>query len=177
MSQEKKENTVIIFIGDNGTPNQVAQEYNSRRVKGTIYQGGINVPMIISGKNVTRFNETENALINTSDLFATIANIVGVEVPKINDSQSFNELLSNSEAKTRDFIYAEAGSSSSNSDITIRNNTHKYIQFSNGSEAFYNLSIDPYETINLLNSNPLPLSDSDNLIKEELVTKLLEIRN
>ena len=116
-------------------------------------------------------------MINSTDLFATIANIAGVKVSEVNDSQSFNELLSNSEAKTRDYIYSEAGESATLLDVTIRNNTHKYIQFSTGSEAFYNLSIDPLETINLLNSNRLPLSDSDKLIKEELVTKLLEIRN
>ncbi|MBT8318480.1 MAG: sulfatase-like hydrolase/transferase, partial [Lutibacter sp.] len=38
LSQEEKENTVIIFIGDNGTPQQVAQEYNSSRTKGSLYQ-------------------------------------------------------------------------------------------------------------------------------------------
>ena len=40
MSQEERDNTLIIFIGDNGTPNQVRQEYANRRVKGTVYQGG-----------------------------------------------------------------------------------------------------------------------------------------
>lgn len=57
MTQAEKDNTIIIFIGDNGTPNQVAQDYRGTRVKGTVYQGGVNVPMIVSGKNVTRFNQ------------------------------------------------------------------------------------------------------------------------
>lgn len=77
MSTEEKDNTIIIFIGDNGTPNKVAQEYTSTRVKGAVYQGGVNVPMIISGKNVIRTNSSEDALINTTDLFATIADIAG----------------------------------------------------------------------------------------------------
>lgn len=177
MSPEEKDNTVIIFIGDNGTPAKVAQENNSqKKAKGSLYQGGINVPMIISGKNVSRINQTEDALINTSDLFATIASIAGVPTSKINDSQNFIELLSNSSTSIRDYVYSETGSNSGNSGYTIRNNTHKYIYFANESEALYNLSVDPLETENLLNSKHLPLSSADDLIKEELVAKLNEIR-
>lgn len=172
LSQEEKDNTVIIFIGDNGTPQQVAQEYNPIRTKGTIYQGGINVPMIISGKDVNRFNATEDALINTTDLFATISNIAGVEISEINDSQNFKELLSDSNSSKRDYIYAEA----SNLDYTIRNNTHKYIHFEDGTEKFYNLSTDPLEIINLMHPNQLPLNNSNELIKNELILKLNEIR-
>ena len=172
LSQEEKDNTVIIFIGDNGTPQQVAQEYNPIRTKGTIYQGGINVPMIISGKDVNRFNATEDALINTTDLFATISNIAGVEISEINDSQNFKELLSDSNSSKRDYIYAEE----SNLDYTIRNNTHKYIHFEDGTEKFYNLSTDPLESINLMHPTQLPLNNSDELIKDELILKLNEIR-
>ena len=52
MSQEERDNTFIVFIGDNGTPNQVVQTYPNRRAKNSLYQGGVNVPMVISGKNV-----------------------------------------------------------------------------------------------------------------------------
>jgi len=173
LSQEEKENTIIIFIGDNGTPQQVAQEYNPLRTKGSLYQGGINVPMIISGKGVTRFNDTEDALINTTDLFATIAAIAGVEVDKINDSQNFKELLSNSNSGKREYVYAE----SSDLNYTIRNNTHKYIHFENGNEKFYDLSIDPLESTNLMHANQLPLSNTNELIKDELILKVNEIRN
>jgi len=34
------ENTLIILIGDNGTPNQVLQNYPDLRGKSTLYQGG-----------------------------------------------------------------------------------------------------------------------------------------
>ncbi|MFD1293155.1 sulfatase-like hydrolase/transferase [Lutibacter holmesii] len=171
LTEEAKENTVIIFIGDNGTPNQVAQEYNTRRVKGSLYQGGINIPMIIAGKNVTRVNTVENTLINTTDLFATIANIAGIKVDKIHDSQSFYTTFSNSSSETREFAYAE-----DDLNATIRNNTHKYMIFNDGSEALYNLNEDPFETINLLSQNRLPLSTSNEAIKTQLVKKLKEIR-
>ncbi len=176
MTQDEKNNTVIIFIGDNGTPQQVTQEYNPLRVKGTLYQGGINVPMITSGKGVSRFNAIEDALINTTDLFATIANIAGIPVDKINDSQNFKELLSNDNSGSRDYAYSEVGYESEKSDYTIRNKTHKYIVFEDGTEKLYNLSIDPLELINLMHINQLPLNSTDELIKEELILELNEIR-
>ncbi|MFK5974076.1 MAG: sulfatase-like hydrolase/transferase [Flavobacteriaceae bacterium] len=176
LNAEELDNTLIIFIGDNGSPNQVVQEYNSNRVKGTVYQGGINVPLIIAGEGVTRNNSTEAALINSTDLFATIASIAGISVSNTNDSQSFIGLLTDENSSTRDYVYAEIGKSSGGSDYTIRNQTHKYIKFDTGTEALYNLSQNPLESPNLLHANQLPLSDANEAIKNELLTKLAEIR-
>ncbi|MDG1729524.1 MAG: sulfatase-like hydrolase/transferase [Algibacter sp.] len=171
LSDAEKENTVIIFMGDNGTPGKVAQEYNSRRAKGSIYQGGVNVPMVISGKNVSRINASEDALINTTDLYATIADIAGAGTTDVHDSKSFKGLLSDSSSEKRAYTYTE------NNDYTVRNATHKYIYFNNGSEALYNLSNNRLENPNLLNANRLPLSTENSMIKDELTSKLQEIRN
>lgn len=175
MSQAEKDNTIIIFLGDNGTPNQVLQEYS--RGKGTMYQGGINVPMVVAGKGVTRFNQEDNALINTTDLFATIAELSGLSLDEIHDSKSFKGLFTDANAVTRDYIFIEDGNDDGSVDFTIRNGTHKYMLFEDESEAFFNLSNDPMEAINLMSSSQLPLSTGDNTIKNELVTKLAEIRN
>ena len=150
INEEVLNNTTIIFIGDNGTPNQVAQQFNSRRVKGTLYKGGINVPMIISGSQVSRKNEEEDALINTTDLFTTISELCGINNLNMHDSKSFKKLLNNSfDINSREYIYSEIG----NENYTIRNSTHKYIRFEDGSEALYNLSVNEFENPNLLNPN------------------------
>jgi len=172
MTPEEKDNTVIIFIGDNGTPNQVAQEYGSNHAKGTLYQGGINVPMIISGKGVNRINQTEDALVNTTDLFATIADIAETGTTEINDSKSFKTLFETSNENFRDYIYTEIGDDSGISDSAIRNTTHKYILFEDGTESLFNLYEDPFENINLLIQ---PLSVSDMNIYNELKSKLNSI--
>jgi arylsulfatase A-like enzyme len=176
MTQEEKDNTVIIFIGDNGTPNQVVQEYSSQRAKGSVYQGGVNVPMVVSGLDVSRMNQTEDALINTTDLFTTVAEITGAGGSSINDSQSFMPLLTDANATKREYVYTEIGKDTGGFDYTIRNATHKYILFDNGSEALYNLVNNPLENPNLLNPAQLPLSASDSTIKDELTAKVAEIR-
>ena len=44
-----RSNTVVVFMGDNGTPRQVVQApYHRSQAKGSLYQGGINVPMVIA---------------------------------------------------------------------------------------------------------------------------------
>jgi arylsulfatase A-like enzyme len=176
MSDEEKDNTILIFIGDNGTPNAVVQDYISQRAKGTVYQGGVNVPMIISGKDVNRINQIEDALINTTDLFATIADLAGTGTSQINDSKSFKELLTTSNSNFRNYVYTEIGRDTGESDYTIRNATHKYIRFDDGSEALYNLSVNPLENPNLLNASQLPLSDSDSAMKDDLINELNTIR-
>jgi len=178
MTQEERDNTLIVFVGDNGTPSEVVQVYSSNRAKGSIYQGGVNVPMVISGKNVTRINETEDALISTTDLFATIADVAGAGSSDTGDSHSFVGLLSSGNAIGRDFVYTEKyNAQTQGTDYTIRNATHKYIYFNSGAEALYNLDENPFESPNLLNENQIPLSASDTEIKINLTTELSIIRD
>lgn len=172
MSQEEKENTIIIFIGDNGTPSQVVQGYERRRAKGTVYQGGVNVPMVVSGKNISRIHENDNSLINTTDLFATIANMAGVVGSEINDSKNFYNVLTVENTNERAYTFAQSVNGSGNSDYAIRNETHKYIEFANGTEALYNLTVTPLEDSNLMDSS---LSDDDVTIKNILTGKLSDL--
>ena len=63
--------------------------------------------MIISGNNVTRMNTIEDALINTTDIFATVADIAGTNTTEINDSKSFKNLLSGSNNDFWSYVYSE----------------------------------------------------------------------
>jgi len=173
MTPEERNNTVIIFIGDNGAPNRVAQApFSNATVKGTVYQGGINTPMYISGKGVSRTGE-EDALVNATDLFATIATMAGVNVDQINDSKNFNALLSSSNAASRDFIYAEMENGNIE-EWSIRNAQYKLIERGNGEKELYDLFEDPYEATDLLLQD---LSASASQAKTELETELVNIRN
>ncbi|CAI8434601.1 MAG: Choline-sulfatase [Flavobacterium sp. SCGC AAA160-P02] len=172
LTPEERANTIIIFIGDNGTPNQVTQlPYIAMRSKGSIYQGGVNVPMVISGLGVTRMGEREAALIHTTDLFATISEISGVSTQEIHNSHSFYDLLSDSNATTREFVYTER--SSNGVSYAIRNSSYKLIVHENGGQEFYNLSVDPYETNDLIGTT---LSSSALTAKNDLEVEATNIR-
>lgn len=132
--------------------------------------------MVISGKNVTRVNAIEDALINTTDLFATISELAGNSTSEIHDSKSFKEMLTSSNVTTRDYVYAERGPVGAQ-DYTIKNSTHKYMYLNNGTERFYDLSDNPLESPSLLNANQLPLSAENSAIMDELIAELNSIRN
>lgn len=168
---EERENTLIIFIGDNGTPNQVAQlPYTSMTVKGSLYQGGINTPMFVSGKGVSRTGVDSN-LITSTDLYSTIAQIGGSPDAQIHDSKSFYSLFSESKA-IRKFQYCEKDDG--NSDLwTISNGNYKIIEDANGDQEMYDLSTDPYEKLDLLQSN---LNAIQQAVKVELEAELVAIR-
>ena len=175
MSDEEKANTVIIFIGDNGTPKKVAQYANtSKHRKGSIYQGGINVPMVISGNGV-RIGRESNALISTTDLFATIAEIGGVSVSSINDSESFKGLLYDENAEKREFVYVEVPGDNNNGSYAVRNATYKLIhEIDTGKEEMYHLINDKYETTDLLLKNAL--STEETQAKTALQNEALRVR-
>ena len=170
--ENERNNTIIIFIGDNGTPNQVAQSpYSSSTVKGSIYQGGINTPLFVSGQGVTRIGDEDDNLITSSDLFATIAQIAGSPTSEINDSKSFQPLFTEP-SKIRNFQYSELNNGTNNI-WTISNGEYKLFVFANGNEEMYNLSLDPYEENDLLLGT---LNTMQQTAKTELESELLEIR-
>lgn len=170
--EEDLENTIIIFLGDNGSPNEVAQApYSNTTTKGTLYQGGINVPMFVSGKGVSRRGE-DNNLVTSTDLFATISEIAGVSANEIHDSKSFKSLLTQS-TTIRNFQYSEKVNEPI--DIwTISNGSYKLIEYANGGNEFYDLKNDPYEHNDLLNGT---LTTNETNSRSELEAELLNIRN
>ncbi|MFK7947775.1 MAG: sulfatase-like hydrolase/transferase [Saprospiraceae bacterium] len=172
MTEEELNNTIIIFIGDNGTPNQVAQSpYSFSKAKGSLYQGGVNVPMFVSGKGVTRTG-SDNSLIVSTDLFSTIAQLAGSTTTEIHDSKSFKSLLT-MESTHRDFQYTERDNGTDDA-WTISDGEYKLIVNANGNNEFYHLTNDPYENNNLENGT---LTNVEISAKAALQAELMEIRN
>lgn len=153
--QNVLDNTIIMFLGDNGTPGNLVQGFPLQKGKSTVYQGGIHVPMIVSGKGVTRINEREDAMINVSDFYITIAQLAQPDAyptSHINDSYSFKHLLSSSNDPKRTYNYMELGANQTipTNVYTIRNTQYKLIYDANGKKEFFDLSSDPFEANNLL---------------------------
>ncbi|QXP61761.1 sulfatase-like hydrolase/transferase [Olleya sp. HaHaR_3_96] len=171
LPKAERDNTVIIFIGDNGTEPDVAQApYGSNQVKRSIYQGGINMPLFVSGKGVTRTGIDTN-LITSSDIFATLSEVAGVTTTEINDSKSFNSLFTK-EDRIRKYQYSEMKNNTKDA-WTISNGAYKLLIFANGTEEFYNLEVDPYEKKNLVLQT---LTYDQEYVKTQLEEELFTIR-
>ena len=74
-------NTVIIVVGDNGTyAPSVKAPFNPTRSKGSAYQTGVWVPLIVSGPIVAEPGREVPHMVNTTDLFSLFGEIAGVDV-------------------------------------------------------------------------------------------------
>ena len=158
MDEETRLNTLVIYIGDNGTPKGVIDTsiYSSDQGKGTLYQGGIAVPFIVSGAGVTRENERESALITATDLYATIAEVAGNSNTKVHDSKSFKNLFSEQSVSSDEIVYT-AYKSDEFSGWATRSGDYKLIEFEDGSQELYSLIDNFSETENLLPTSDLNL--------------------
>ncbi len=103
------ESTWVIVIGDNGTPPEgVPFGKDTGRAKGTTFERGIRVPLVIAGPGVEKGRETD-ALAHAVDLFATIADVLGAEIPAgaARDSRSLLPVLRGEGRSAREFVVAD----------------------------------------------------------------------
>jgi arylsulfatase A len=90
------DNTVIIFSSDNGgvIPDNKPEEEESQAMKyglkingdlrgrkHTIWEGGTNVPFIVTWPGKVQQHTVSDDLVNITDIFATIADITGIGLP------------------------------------------------------------------------------------------------
>lgn len=93
------ENTLVIFTSDNGPHHEGHDHefFNSngdlKGFKRDMYEGGIRVPMIVYWKGKIASNITTSHVAGFQDLMPTLAEIAGVEIPKITNGLSILPLL------------------------------------------------------------------------------------
>ncbi|MEM9208446.1 MAG: sulfatase-like hydrolase/transferase [Pseudomonadota bacterium] len=148
--------TTVIVLGDNGTPGPVMRGSRGR-AKGSVYEGGIRVPMIVAGNGVTREGEREPALVNGTDLFATIAELAGADLAVYEDSISQLALFTDRQPGPRRYAYSEDDVGRDAMTWTVRNERYKLI-VAPESEELYDLSADPGERANLLDTDAVSAS-------------------
>jgi len=111
-----RENTLIIFMGDNGTASQYAfsSTINGKELsgkKGTMLECGSLVPTIANWPGVIEADKVSNTLIDSSDLLPTFADVAGAKLPtkKLIDGRSFLPQLTGKKGNPREWIFTELG--------------------------------------------------------------------
>lgn len=179
------ENTIIIFSSDNGgdipsidrhpdAPENQAINYglkingNLRGDKHTIYQGGTNVPFIVSWPGTVKEGSVSDDMINLLDVFATVCVITDGNLPESKDvapdSYSFLPSLLN---ETNPHPRTSMVTADANGMRALRDGEWKYIddtppeglpagrlkRLEGFEPQLYELSKDPGETTNLYQKN------------------------
>ncbi|HMC95584.1 MAG TPA: sulfatase-like hydrolase/transferase, partial [Polyangia bacterium] len=141
--------TLVIFIGDNGVPPPVKDTATGLRdAKGSAYEGGVRVPVVVAGAGVTRRGREDN-LIVTTDLYATILDVAGVPVSHVNDSYSLKPLFTDDTASTgRTFSFSEISTGTTQRQYGLRDTRFKLVN-NLGRWELYDLVTDSHETTSL----------------------------
>ena len=98
--------TIIIFMSDNGQPSQADRNLPLRGHKLTPYEGGIRVPMIVDWPGVTKPVSSNNNYLIIEDIFPSILEMAGVndyeQIGGVVDGVSFVSLLNDSRERIQD---------------------------------------------------------------------------
>ena len=108
--------TMVIILGDNGTlGTTVKLPFDPTRSKGSAYQTGVWVPLVVAGPLVNAPGRSVTSMVNVVDLYALFGEIGGItdvqaEVPRQIDAVSMLPYLGNPDQPTlRDWNYTEVG--------------------------------------------------------------------
>ena len=94
------ENTIVILTSDNGGIAAISPQAPARGGKGSYFQGGIKVPLMIRWKGVTNASVTEVPTVNL-DFFPTFSNLLNVSVDQPTDGISLLNLIKGGEEKNK----------------------------------------------------------------------------
>ena len=152
----ERENTLIIFMGDNGTPPPVQRKNIGplRGAKWDILDGGVRVPLVVAGAGVTRHGVREDALVVATDMFSTVARLTGADTSGMTDSFSIVPFFAKAGASNgRKFAFTELCPPSRPPAIgdmytVVSVDNHK-LSYNRGNWEFFDLKADPAEAHNL----------------------------
>lgn len=142
-----RDNTLLIFTGDNGTHSSITSRFQGRDYqggKGHTTNNGHHVPLIVSWPAVIKQSRVCGDLVSCADVLPTLCAATGAPLPESVDGVSFLPQLRGEPGTPRDSIYAWH-SPRQGPDMTVREYAfdQHYKLYRDGS--FFDLNADPLE--------------------------------
>jgi arylsulfatase A-like enzyme len=158
-------NTTVVLLGDNGTDGEVvAPPTNPAHAKGSLYQAGTHVPLIVNGPAVVHPGRTSPALVHTVDLFPTLLQLCGAPLPPASsprplDGLSMLPLLADTTNALRPHLYLEIRGTPFGGGYALKDGRYELLRFLQTvpqHQELYDLAADPLEQHDLLAGTPSP---------------------
>ncbi len=183
----KYENTLIIFTSDNGPTfleevdtdffNSAGILNGSRdRLKGSVNEGGIRVPMIATWPKFIKKNTKTDHISAFQDFYATVCDIVDVKTPSYVNGISFLPTLIGKNQLKHDYLYWEIQGKGGQQAIRygkwkgLKKNLNKGKQ----DLKLYDLEKDLLELNDVSNENPLVVKKLEKLLTQAHTRPTLE---
>ncbi len=155
--QGLRDNTIVILWGDHGW------HLGEHAVWGkhTLFEESLRSPLIVSYPGIPAAGQSTEAIVETLDLFPTLADLAGLPAPDFVDGVSLRPQLETPQTPGHPAIsYASAK--------TIRTDTDRTIVHNNGHVEFYDHRQDPGETHNAAAEHPDIVKQRQQTLKQRL---------
>jgi len=143
-----RENTLVLFTGDNGTDKPIVSEMGGRKVaggKGQTTDAGTRVPLIVTWPAAAKGGRVCTDLVDFSDVLPTLCEAAGVEVPQsLNiDGRSFLPQIKGLKGNPREWFYCWYSRSGKDAQAKVFARNQRYKLYRSG--KFYDVQNDPLE--------------------------------
>ena len=173
-----RDNTLIIFTGDNGTDTPIVTPWNGTKVvggKGTMSDTGTRVPLIVNWPaGIQKPGRVVDDLVEFTDMFPTICEVTGAKLPKNHpaDGASIVPVLRNqADARKKDWIYIWY-----RKQVMVRNKQYSFLANQDGSKAALTRYDSPFNGRKLKDS---ALTNTERILKkqfEAIIARLAKAR-
>ena len=161
-----RDNTLIIFTGDNGTDTPIVTPWNGTKVvggKGTMSDTGTRVPLIVNWPaGIQKPGRVVDDLVEFTDIFPTICEVTGAKLPKNHpaDGASIVPVLRNqADARKKDWIYIWY-----RKQVMVRNKQYSFLANQDGSKAALTRYDSPFNGRKLKDST---LTNTERILKKQ----------
>ncbi|MDG1897299.1 MAG: sulfatase-like hydrolase/transferase [Fuerstiella sp.] len=169
-----RNNTLLLFTGDNGTDKPIVTPWNGTTVvggKGTMTDTGTRVPMIASWPaGIRRSGRVVDDLVEFCDVMPTLCEVTGAELPSNypGDGSSIVPVLyDNAGARKKEWIYIWY-----RGQVMVRNRQHSLLAKTDGSDATLTRYKGPFDGKKIADS---ALSKSERAVREKFEATLARL--
>ena len=172
---ELEENTVVIFMSDNGglstSEGHPTSNLPLRAGKGWLYEGGIREPMLIRWPGVAKRGSVDHTPVISTDFYPTMLEMAGIDLPSgaAKDGVSLVPLLKDGQVPAREAIfwhYPHYGNQGGTPGAAVRAGKYKYIEFFDDTPPeLYDLEADISEKENLSECMPEKAAELKELLR------------
>ncbi len=143
-----RENTLVIYSSDHG---EMAGEKNCWQ-KTLFFDRSAKVPLVFNMPGQVGENVKNTSLTGLLDLFPTICDVAGVEIPDTCDGVSLAPILRGEKKSVRDSIFSESVllRVPEHAGCMLRDGDYKYNYYLRGDHELYNMAEDSHENHNLI---------------------------
>ena len=176
-----RDNTLLIFTGDNGTDKPIVTPWNGTKVagdKGNMTDAGTRVPLIASWPaGIKQPGRVVDDLVEFCDVMPTLCEVTGAKLPSNypGDGSSIVPVLQdNASARKKDWIYIWYSRSghSDQGQVMVRNKQYSLLAKTDGSDARLTRYKGPFDGEKLEDST---LSQPENAIKQQFKATLARL--